>query len=163
MVAHLLPISSCMVTMIRSSSSVQSPFTIRGSKWWHHRSRHCFDVRPGMRAARVPQFLCPWLTRDVSTSSSSLDHCPFTRPGLHHTRLSHNDQARSVTKMTFFLQDACVGVIIRCGTLARGHVSQAAVCRDAPAASVSVHTAHWYYRYIITGEHAHHFRIVFFS
>lgn len=82
MVAHLFPSSLCIVMSVRSSSAVHSPFTIWGSKWWHQRSRHCFDVLPGMRAARAPQFLWPSSTSLMRSSSSSFDHWPFTRPGL---------------------------------------------------------------------------------
>lgn len=54
-----------------------------GSKWWHHRSRHCLDVRPGMWAARWPQFLNPFCTSIVSIWSSSCPHWPLIRPGFN--------------------------------------------------------------------------------
>lgn len=42
----------------------------------------CFDVRPGTRALKPPQFLCvPSFMTDKRSWSSSAVHCPFTSPG----------------------------------------------------------------------------------
>lgn len=47
----------------------------------HQRSRHCFAVRPLIRAETCPQLRTPLLTSKRRCSSSSAVQCPFTNPG----------------------------------------------------------------------------------
>ena len=49
--AHRVPSFLCSRRIVRSSSCVQSPFLSVGSRLLHHRSRHCFPVRPGIIVA----------------------------------------------------------------------------------------------------------------
>mmetsp|Transcript_22589 Transcript_22589/g.68896 ORF Transcript_22589/g.68896 Transcript_22589/m.68896 type:complete len:240 (+) Transcript_22589:1508-2227(+) len=72
---HLLPSSATPSAIKRSSSSVHSPFVTAGHRWFAHRSRHCFPMRPGMLEAITDQRCGPnFSTSARSCSSSSLVH-----------------------------------------------------------------------------------------
>lgn len=71
--AHWLPIARCMVMIMRSSSSVQSPFLIPGFRWLCQRSRHCLPVRSVSISAMLVQLPVPWTLINRRSFSSSDD------------------------------------------------------------------------------------------
>mmetsp|Transcript_24594 Transcript_24594/g.69416 ORF Transcript_24594/g.69416 Transcript_24594/m.69416 type:complete len:244 (+) Transcript_24594:137-868(+) len=80
--AQRLPSVLCRRRSCSSSSWVQAPRLMEGSRLRLQRSRHCLAVRPGTLAAMSAQFLGCELDMSLRRrSSSSLDHMPLTRPG----------------------------------------------------------------------------------
>mmetsp|Transcript_5375 Transcript_5375/g.15801 ORF Transcript_5375/g.15801 Transcript_5375/m.15801 type:complete len:590 (-) Transcript_5375:701-2470(-) len=86
-----LPTRRCASSRILSSSGVQSLFFTLESRWFNHRSRHCFPARPGIFSAILDHCLGPnWPTRSRRSWSSSGSQGPLT--GLFFTtlqRISH--------------------------------------------------------------------------
>ena len=58
--AQRVPSFACISRMVWSSSAVHAPFFSEGSRLLHHRSRHCFPVRPGSSDAMRAQCLPPY-------------------------------------------------------------------------------------------------------
>jgi hypothetical protein len=63
-----------------SSWGCHAPFLMRGSRWLHQRSRHCFAVLPGIWAATWPQFLGHSATTFLNTLSSRSVQWPLINP-----------------------------------------------------------------------------------
>lgn len=81
--AHLLPSRMCSRHSVSSSSVVQGPLLILGSRWLCHLSRHCFPTRPSRWDAMNDHFLAPYFfTSSTTRSSSSFLHAPLRSLGL---------------------------------------------------------------------------------
>mmetsp|Transcript_11694 Transcript_11694/g.17968 ORF Transcript_11694/g.17968 Transcript_11694/m.17968 type:complete len:361 (-) Transcript_11694:33-1115(-) len=82
---HRLPKNAWPSKTTLSSSAVQSPFLMLGSRWLCHRSRHCLPIRPGNRAAMEDHLTLPapyLFTISKTTSSSSFVQGPLCSPGF---------------------------------------------------------------------------------
>ena len=94
-----LPRTRCVSKRTASSSGVQSPFLMSGSRWLNHRSRHCLPMRPGSCAAITLHlmFPAPWRsTMSRTTRSSAAVHlCESQIPGASRRR-------RAVVSVTAF-------------------------------------------------------------
>lgn len=98
--------------MICSSSLVQSPFLIEGSRWLNQRSLHCLPILPGSFAAIDDHFTFPtpcFMTISITIESSSFVQVPLCKPGYVERSSSNGIQCQRHEPSTPYSSDASIG------------------------------------------------------